>query len=156
MFIAPRVAAFLVLAWAMAANSSAAEIVVRAVNGKDGKPLLRCPIQVYGRDDVLYPREHMHLLAEVETDREGRATFQLEDPLPDSIFIYLGGRIWFDCSSRYEFSTKEVLSAGVVPYNRCDKKGKIKTKFFAKPGEIIIFDRPFTRWDYLKQEVPFP
>ena len=43
------------------------------------------------------------------------------------------------------FSTREVIEHGAVAENKCDPKGKLRSKFAAKAGEIIVFVR-FLRW----------
>jgi hypothetical protein len=45
-----------------------------------------------------------------------------------------------------KFSTKEVLSRGYVSPNTCGKSTDSP-----RPGQVILFVRPLTRWDKLKQ-----
>jgi hypothetical protein len=52
------------------------------------------------------------------------------------------------------FETAQILQHGVVTQDEmCDPKGKLNGKFLPKPGELVIFAKPFTEWDHFLQEL---
>jgi hypothetical protein len=120
----------------------AAEIKVRVINAKDGQPVKGVPLWLSPGESSSTNR----LLG--TTGPDGVATFHVFDPPPKSIFEYeeVSGKIG-GCSSG-TFSTREVIERGVVgdtKYRRCDPAGKLKGKFTATHGEVIVFVR-FLKW----------
>jgi len=142
--------AVLVAGGLIGAVSQAADVTVRAINGKTGHPLVGYPIEVYAKDRVLYPHEHIHLLAKADAGSDGTAAFHLDQPLPEALYIYIGkaGRT-IGCTRNALFSIDEVLRSGVVGNNRCDPEDKIKLRFPAKAGEVVLFARKKTFLDSL-------
>jgi hypothetical protein len=121
----------------------AAEITVRVINARDGHEVKDLPIWVYPVEEKPKGKP-----LTATTGLDGTAVFHLPDPLPKSVFVEqeVSGKIG-GCSSAI-FSTREIMERGVVgdtKYRSCDPKGKLKGKFTARPGEIIIFVR-FLRW----------
>jgi hypothetical protein len=134
----------------------ATKITVRAISGKTGKPLAGFKLELYGVGRQLYPQVggNIHLFGKAKADASGTAVFEVAPPFPDGLFVGFGDPgAWVACSDRLDFFIDSVVRQGVVTCNRCDPKGKLRGKFKAKPGEIVVFIRKFTRWDYFKQEI---
>ena len=127
----------------LGAFSYAAEIEIHLINAKDGTPVDGVPVWLYLGDEKPLGKP-----LSATTGSDGTALFRLPDPLPKSVFVVeeVSGKIG-GCSST-TFSLSEVIERGVVgdtKYGRCDPKGKLRGKFVARPGEIILFVR-FLRW----------
>jgi hypothetical protein len=130
------------------------KIAVRAINGKTGKPLAGVELELYGRDQQLYPHEFVHPLGKAQAGADGTAVFEIRPPLPDVLSVgFSRAGVWAGCSGFPDFSTYVVVAGGIVAPDRCDPKCRVERKFSAKPGEIVLFARKFTRWDYFKQEI---
>jgi hypothetical protein len=127
----------------------AVELRVRVINAKDGRPVKGVPLWLSSAAGKA-SKERLSST----TGPDGVARFHLHDSPPESIFVYeeVSGRIG-GCSSPV-FSTKEILERGVVgdtKYRNCDPKGKLKGKFTAKPGEVIIFVRLLKWWETMQR-----
>lgn len=119
------------------APSSSVEIVVRLVNSNTAEPMNGKPIVVYlGRDKSSH-------LPEVFTNKQGRAAIELP-PGTEWITVAESSQTVWHCSpfEKSTFATSDILEYGVVAVNTCDRKGKLKGKLTAKPGEVIVFVRP--------------
>ena len=142
--------ALLVMGGLTSSISRAADVTVWVINGNTGQPFIRYPIKLYAADRVLYPHENTHLLAKADPGPDGSATFHLDPPLPEVLFIYVGDLSrTVGCNTNLNFLTNEVLRSGIVSRNICDRKNKLKLKFSAKPGEVVVFLRKKTFFDDL-------
>jgi len=120
----------------------ASELKVRVINAKDGQAAQDLPVEVYAYDQK--PGKPLKAV----TGADGVASFSLPDPAPRKVLVIddVSGKV-AGCSSA-EFSTLDVLETGVVgdtKFARCDPKGKLRGRFTAHPGEIVVFIR-FLRW----------
>ena len=91
-----------------------------------------------------------------ETDAQGIISFKLDaQSLPP--YVVLGPFPPWDlrnCSASI-FSLGQVLRTGVVATYDAKRCGKLQAKPVAPiPGEIVIYDRVFSRWDWFLQELP--
>jgi hypothetical protein len=132
----------------LGSDSQPVEVTVRAIDGKTGHPLVGYRIQLDWVDGI-YPNPGLHPLAEAKTGPDGTVIFHLDDPPPETLFIEIGhpGATVGCTRLRRGLSTDEVLRSGVVGDNICDPRHKIKQKFSAKPGEVVIFARKKGFWD---------
>lgn len=154
----------------MAAMSLAAQTLeIKLVDGRNGCPMVGASSYV----NVWVGRERKEAIA-IPTDEKGVARLQLTlDPNEVNIPISTGhgtivekhpvvkydesfrinapyvlcgaegNRPWLDLKS---FSTKEVLEHGYASGNTC---GKVTAT--PQPGQIVLFVRPLTFWEKMKQ-----
>ena len=149
---------------------SAQTIEIKLVDGRNGHPMVGASSYV----NVWAGRERKEAIA-IPTDDKGVARLQLtlnpnEENIPistghgtiveshpvvkyDEFFRvnapYVlcgaeeGNRSWLDLKN---FSTKEVLDHGYVSANTC---GKVTAS--PQPGQVVLFVRPLTFWEKMKQ-----
>ncbi len=171
--------AVLVAGGLMGHVSDAADVTVRAINGKTGQPLVGYLIRLGGNDTTLPSNaEPGYPLAKGVTGPDGTATFHLDEPLPKALFIeveetHYPRRGMIGCTWNLLFSTDEVLRLGIVGDDhcdpsycsctscryplgpptvddkRCDPGNKTRGRFSAKPGEVVVFARKKTFRDSL-------
>jgi hypothetical protein len=83
------------------------------------------------------------------TDKDGVATFQLSNPLPQVLTIDSEVTLanW-SCTERREFQTSEVLERGIVGGFEDHQLCKVHTPTLAvaQPGEIIVYTRHLNAW----------
>jgi hypothetical protein len=107
----------------------------------------------FSKYDIAKPGGGYWLDLKVTTDSEGVAVFHIQGTLESGYcfdFASGAGAGWDYCS-RTCFATADILRSGLVTENGCDPKHKLKQKFSAKPGEVIIFLKRWTFWDGLKR-----
>jgi len=69
--------------------------------------------------------------------------------------FYAGGACELaQCSSSETFATAEILKTGVVAKNNCPG-GNAQHEVTANPGELVIFGKPWTRWQCMMLEIPW-
>jgi len=161
--LAPRraiaVILFLCLALPIVAPSVFAQrqILVRVLDAESGKPLKGIGISLWGSNTGKFqPAENLSWRSMFEnTDSKGNAAFQLPDAVPQFLLVVSGPIDLHNCSDQ-DFSTNEVLRTGVVASYRQKPRWcpKLKAQASAGSGEIIIFDKRFTIWDHIRQEIP--
>jgi len=124
----------------------AEDVTIRLINAKNGQPLEGQVIVLHLGDAsrASTPR------VETTTSSDGTATFHLPEPLPEEVFLDTENGKIRACYSWGAFSTREVIKHGVVAENKCDPKGKLKGKFTAKPGEVIVFVRSLKWWERMQ------
>lgn len=155
----------------MPAMSLAAQTLeIKLVDGRNGRPMVGTSAYV----NVWVGRERKEAIA-IPTDDKGVARLQLTlNPSKENIPISTGhgtiveshpvvksdesfrvnapyvlcgaeegNRSWLDLKN---FSTKEVLDNGYASANTC---GKVTAT--PQPGQIILFVRPLTFWEKMKQ-----
>ena len=142
----------------LCAGPSAAQtntLTVRVINARNVKPLRNAI--VYLNFDKDYPRVDANAPAPVKakTGVDGSAVFTLTPPIPDKMFFAVpaGDRL----CSEFGYSTQLALEYGVVGTTRyCDTTGKLDGKlrdaFSAKPGQVVLFVKPYTLWELFKRE----
>lgn len=147
---------------------------IKLVNGRNGHPIARTCLYVWVGDRS---NPNSGPLLETETDKDGSAVLNLADGhageinnptqqlvcgLPgvvkptvkygDTIRVRAGYVLCQPHAPDYswlaatDFSTKEVLQHGIVTGNNC---GKATASL--KPGQLIIFVRPLSWWEKMKQ-----
>ena len=118
----------------------AEDITIRLINVKDGRPLGGQFIVVFLGNARLPSTPKV----EVTTSSEGTAIVHLPEAIPEQVSVVVGNGKLHGCGWPF-FSTRELIERGVVAENKCDRKGTLKGKFAAKPGEVIMFVR-FLKW----------
>jgi len=146
-------------------------IEIKLVNGRNGRPIAASCVNV----GVAVGNEHKQTIA-IPTDKDGIARLRLtnkddeidiHDRLKDcGLFGVINPVVKYDdvlpinvgyvlCQSRTadnswlaitDLSTKEILQHGIVRANTCGK-----ATASPKPGEVIIYVRPLSWWEKLKQ-----
>ena len=161
---------FLVLLLGSSAKPVRAQIIrIEVVNGKTGRPLAGTCVNVW------VGSQRKAAMA-IPTDAGGVASLRLagkDDEIStrnqwkecglfgvihpvvkyaDSMRINVGyvscqpHRPDYSWLGKLDFSTKEVLESGVVTPNACGK-----AKASPEPGEVILFVRPLSWWEKLKE-----
>lgn len=147
----------------------AQNIRIKLVNGRNGRAMTRRCVNVWvghERKDAMaipFDKDGFASLRLTENDAEtdtghdwkGCGLFGVMNPVvkyADSIGINTG---YVLCQVRHvdytwlaiqRFSAKEVFQSGIVTANTC---GKVKAS--PTPGEIVIFVRPLSLWETLKE-----
>jgi hypothetical protein len=135
----PKIILFLLCLSTQVLQLEAENIIVRVLNANGGQPIRRQSIWVYcGRPARSTPLKR-------NTNDEGVAVFVLPEQPIDELFIIDVNDV--HACSRPSFSLAGVLSKGVVADNICDPKRKLIESTRAKPGEVIIFVKPVSRWE---------
>lgn len=91
-----------------------------------------------------------------ETNKVGEVTLQLLSPLPERIGVSCAGGgtcQLVQCSLSETFKTAEILKSGVIASNNCSAP-KLQRNISPKPAELIIFAKPYTKWQCVMQETP--
>jgi len=144
-------------------------IEIKLVNGRNGAPMSDACVNLWAgteREEAMAiptDKNGVARLRLTEKDSEiniqshwkGCGEFGVVNPVVkynDSLRINAGYVLCQSRKSDYswlairDFSTKEVLQRGVVTANTCGK-----ATASPKPGEVIIFVRPLSWWEKLKQ-----
>ncbi len=122
------------------------EVSLRLLNGRTGEPIPNVRVDVYLIYEPPGPRGlGTELVGPVKTSANGVAKFRISEPLPKALSLG-GDHGLLPCSAGRIPTTEEVLKHGVVEENLCDKKGKLKGKIVAKPGEVVGFAVPPSWW----------
>jgi hypothetical protein len=124
----------------------AEDLTVRLINAKVGHPLGGQLIVVFLGNARLASTPEIR----VTTSSDGTAVVRLPTPIPEQISVDVENGRLRGCS-RFSFSTREVIERGVVAENKCDPKGKLKGKFTAEPGEVIVFARFLKWWEKMQR-----
>jgi len=153
------------------ASLSAQTLEIALVDGRNGRPMVGASSYV----NVWVGKERKEAIA-IPTDRNGVARLQLtlntgEINIPNSSkdrgsivvdhpvvnyneslrintpYVLCGsGESNYSWLRSENFSTKEILQRGYVPPNTCGK-----ATVSPRPGQVILFVRPLTWWEKLKQ-----
>lgn len=161
---------FSILAFTLSSGALQAQTIkIELVNGRNGRPIANTCLNVW------VGTERVNALS-IPTDKNGIAVLRLTEENSEITTL----NRWADCGAegvinpilKYAstikvntgyvscqlrtadyswlavrgFSTKEILQSGVVTANTCGK-----AKASPKPGELVIFVRPLTWWEKLKQ-----
>lgn len=153
-----RALLFAILAFRLLSCVSAQTIKIKLVNGRDGQPMADKWVDL-GIGHIV------HMLT-IPTDKDGVASFRLtnEDAKVNTssanpVVKYSGSfgvhapfALCQPHGSDYswlavmKFATEEVLEHGVVEANTCSRMTAAPV-----PGEVIIFVRPLSFWEKLKE-----
>jgi hypothetical protein len=133
---------------------------VRVIDAESGKPLKGTWISLWGSNTGEFqPAQNIVWNSKFKkTDSKGKIIFQLPDAIPQFLLVDTGPIELHDCSN-LKFSTNGVLRTGAVARYRYDPKRprwcpNLKAQATANPREIVVFDKRFTKLDYLRQEIP--
>jgi hypothetical protein len=158
--------------------ASGAEVRIRVIDARNGKPYARLGILVTLIKAKLDPGQargldSRNVLGERRaiTDPQGKATIDVTPPFPMLVEVSPGrwtlearkqplyyelpeqldvmlGNGLVGCGEAF-FDMKEVLTKGVVGINECRTKWAKKVEFEAKPGEMVLFAAPLSFWERL-------
>ena len=124
------------------ASSGTVEIRVRALDYKTGRPLKNHRIAIWLSDSTGEIQYHVSQEVSRSTDEDGRAVFQLTEPLPPNIMVDTRMLPDWNCSSTWHLATGLILQRGIVGEYKsdaeCRKKGPPPAAS-AVPGEVVIF-----------------
>jgi hypothetical protein len=125
-----------------ASHAQTAEIHIRIINGKTGRPIKNETLRVWTTRD--------HIDADLwPTDANGAILLKVEGAAQ----IALDENLNASCRtlpanlqpSQFLYSVAEILNKGIATDNTC---GTVRVT--AKPGELILFERPFTLMEKVK------
>ncbi len=122
------------------AKGGGQNITVRLLDGKSGEPIRGKEIDLSFATELPGMGKFVGPSLEAVTGNDGRAVFYIND-LPAKFLIVSVPLHRVGCSTAAGFASDEVLRAGIVTENECDRKKKLQGKISAKPGEIVIFER---------------
>jgi len=121
------------------------QIVVQAVDARNGKPIANQHMLVFGGDSPEAVRQHKSRY-ELTTDKDGVATLTLG---PGTQWL----QVWMDwhvlCQSEpnsKSFPVSDILSSGMSTPNTCSA---VSEK--AVPGHLVVFARPAHFWEKMRQ-----
>jgi hypothetical protein len=144
-------------------------IRIKLVNGKSGRPIANTCVNTWvgteRRDAMAIPTDKdgvawLHVTdkdAEVKTQSQPKSCgdFAVVHPVvkyADTIRVVAGYAVCQPHAPDYswlatmEFSTKQIVQQGIVTANACGK-----STASPNPGELVIFVRPLTWWEKLKE-----
>ena len=133
-------------------------ITLHVIDARSGKPLKGIKVEMFTSDagssvKPEEPKTKPNKTQEATTDNDGRAVFELFEPLPESVgFLLVPPDDFASCWGQL-FSAKEVLESGAVA-DFAPRCGKLKWKASAKPGEVLIFEKRLTTWEKMRREMP--
>lgn len=129
-----------------AATAQESHIVVRVVDGRNGKPLANQRLLVFAGNSPETVRGHKENF-DLITDKEGVADLRIVSP--DMRWIQVWVNFHVLCQSRpnaRSFSIAEILSKGVSTPNTCGSPRAQPT-----PGKFIVFARPTHFWEKMRR-----
>ena len=119
------------------------EVRVRAMDYKTGRPVKGHVIAILLSDSAgrITPHRSEELIR--STDKDGRAFFQVKEPLPPKLSVDTNSLADWNCSATWGLSTSEILQHGIVgPYTLdprwCEKKRSLPAAS-PVPGEVVIY-----------------
>jgi hypothetical protein len=123
-------------------HAQTAEIHIRIINGKNGRPIKNETLRVWTTRN--------HIDADLwPTDANGSVLLKVDG----NAQIAVDANLYANCRtlpqnqqpSEFLYSVAEVLNKGISTENTC---GTVRVA--AKPGELILFERPFTLLEKVK------
>jgi hypothetical protein len=124
------------------ASSGTVEIRVRALDFKTGGPLKHHRIAIWLSDSAGEIQYHVSQGITRSTGEDGRAVFQLTEPLLPNIRVDTDMLPDWNCATTWRLATGLILQRGMVgEYTtdaECKKKGPPPAAS-AVPGEVVIF-----------------
>jgi hypothetical protein len=123
-------------------RAQTAEIHIRIINGKNGRPIKNETLRVWTTrnhiDADLWPTD---ATGSVLLKVDGNAQIALDENLNASCRTLPANQQ----ASQFLYSVAEILNKGIATDNTC---GNVRVA--AKPGELILFERPFTLLEKVK------
>jgi hypothetical protein len=127
-------------------HAQTAEIHIRIINGKNSRPIKNETLRVWTTrnhvDADLWPTD---ATGSVLLKVDGAAQIALDENLNASCRTLPANQQ----ASQLLYSVAEILNKGISTDNTC---GNVRVT--AKPGELILFERPFTLMEKVKGETP--
>lgn len=124
------------------ASSGTVELRVRVLDYKTGQPLKRHRIAIWLSDSAGEIQYHVSQEITRSTGEDGRAVFQLKEPLPPNIRVDTDMLPDWNCAATWQLATGLILQRGIVGEYKsdaeCKKKG-LPPVASAVPGEVVIF-----------------
>jgi hypothetical protein len=124
------------------ASSGTLEIRVRALDLKTARPLKHHRIAIWLSDSAGEIQYHVSQEITRSTGEDGRAVFQLAEPLPPNISVDTDMLPDWNCATTWRLATGLILQRGIVGEfttdAECKKKGPPPAAS-AVPGEVVIF-----------------
>ena len=134
-------------------------VTLRLIDAGSGKPLkgISVGIMVPDEDESRGPNKQAATLLLVEIDKQGRGKFRVPEPPPQYVELTSNGAL-HGCSDR-KLSIEDAMRTGLVAAYHYDPTRprwcpELKAQASAKPGEIVIFDKPMTNLDRLLHRYP--
>lgn len=139
-------AALLVLA---TSTISAQIITVVVLDARSGLPISGRNVRISIPDPrTQTPTPHPSFMNfDAKTGSNGKAQVDLLGHLPPRIYVSESGGFSTQCSP-HVYKLQDVLSIGILAKNGCNKK--VSAKIQAQPGEVIIFSKPESFMDRLR------
>jgi hypothetical protein len=127
-------------------HAQTAEIHIRIINGKNGRPIKNETLRVWATrnhvDADLWPTDANGAILLIV---DSAAQIALDENLNASCRTLPANQQSF----QFLYSVAEILNKGIATDNTC---GTVRVT--AKPGELILFERPFTLMEKVKGETP--
>jgi hypothetical protein len=129
------------------------EIRVRAMDYKTGRPVIGHRIAILLSDSTGQITLHQSEGLIRSTDEDGRAVFQVKEPLPPKVSVDTNSLADWNCSAAWGLSTSEILQHGIVGQYTLDtrwcKKKRSPPVASPVPGEVVIYVRQLGAFDRL-------
>ena len=124
-------------------SSHTPEIRVRAMDYKTGRPVKGHRIAILLSDSTGHITPHQSEELIRSTDKDGRAVFQIKEPLPPKVSLDTNSLPDWNCSATWALSTNEILQHGIVGQYTFDPKWCKKNSSLPAaspvPGEVVIY-----------------
>ena len=125
-------------------SASTAQIRIRALDYKTGRPLKGHRIAIWLSDSTGQIQYHESEKLIRSTDKDGRAIFEIKEPLPPQVMVDTDSLPDWNCSATWQLTTSEILQRGIVGQYTSDPKCRKKASPPAAspvPGEVVIYVR---------------
>ena len=122
------------------AEGQTVEIHIKVINGKNGKPI---------KDEKLNVWRHADQRGSEIMPTDENGVIRLEVNRSSSIRV--ASNIYVTChpykagDKQRSYAVEKIISEGIADLNECGK-----TKAAATPGEIILFERPRSLWEWYR------
>ena len=123
-------------------------ISVRLLNAANGRPFKDVKVALMIWSD----KDNFTWGAQANTNAEGVALLELPGQIPGRIGLWYTRDDIRSCS-HMPVATAQVLNVGLVADNTC-KGDKFLYRANPQPGEIVVFARPVSVWERMRQEIP--
>jgi hypothetical protein len=137
------------LGWVYSAYAQGT-IVVRLIDVKNGNPVKKAYVLVYGYSDYARGSPNYTFHASIRTDKNGKAEFRIPETAP--VYLSLTASDWESHDSD-TFRTADVQKSGVITPRAAFARAT-ELNVSPLPGEIVFVFRRFTWWQRILQEIP--
>ena len=121
-------------------------IVIHAVNGKNGKPLANEHLVIFtgaSAEDVREHKNHVELL----TDAKGTALLPLAGNATSQIQVWLDWHVLCqETPNSRSYSVEDIVKTGLTSPNNC---GSVVQG--VSPNQLFVFARPAHFWEKIRQ-----